>query len=97
MNDSLVDGLQRVSEGGALQWHKSAFQEWMKTKKADPQKEKALDVNPFSEMSECGAADCHIDCSVCNDMKKLAFHELVRKKKNVIFPAKNLYQTFSSF
>jgi hypothetical protein len=49
----------------------------MKTKKADPQKEKAPDVNPFSEMSECGTADCHIDCSVCDDMKRLAFYELV--------------------
>jgi hypothetical protein len=91
MNDSLVDGLQRISEGGALQWHKSAYQEWMKTKKADPsktQKEKALDVNPFSEMSECGTADCHIDCSVCDDMKRLAFHELVQKRKKRYFPGK---------
>ncbi len=82
MNDSLVDGLQRISEGGALQWHESAYQEWMKTKKADPsktQKEKALDSNPFLEMSECGTADC----SVCDDMKRLAYHELVQKRKKL--------------
>jgi hypothetical protein len=88
MNDSLVDGLQRSSAGGALQWHKRAFQEWIKTKKADSQKEKAPDVNPFSEMSECGTADCHIDCSVCDDMKRLAFYELVQKRKKRYFPGK---------
>jgi hypothetical protein len=62
------------------------------------QKEKALDLNPFSEMSECSTADCNRDCSVCDNMKRLAYHELVqKKKKTLIFPAKSELQTFSSF